>query len=88
MLSCKEVTQLVSESLDRDLRVYQRMSMRMHLLMCKFCSRYRKQLFILHDALRLHCEHDKELDAHGSCLSPEARERIRKSLDLESDESK
>lgn len=88
MLSCKEVTQLVSESLDRDLRVYQRMSMRVHFLMCKFCSRYRKQLFILRDAIRLHCEHDKEMDAHGSCLSPEAKERIGKSLNLESDESK
>jgi hypothetical protein len=72
MLSCKEVTQLVSESL----------------VMCKFCSRYRKQLFILRDAIRLHCEHDKEMDAHGSCLSPEAKERIGKSLNLESDESK
>jgi len=34
MLSCKEATRLVSESLGRELPVRQRLSLRFHLMMC------------------------------------------------------
>ena len=38
MFSCKDVSQLLSESMDRGLPFYQRILMRMHLLMCKYLS--------------------------------------------------
>ena len=53
MYDCKEVTRMVSESLDRKLPFHQRMGIRVHLFMCKFCSRYRKQLLILREVMRL-----------------------------------
>lgn len=78
MLTCKEVTQLISESMDRDLPVWQRISMRFHLLMCKFCSRYEKQLLFIRKAIRrlTHIiEHDSSQPTPP--LSSEARERIK-----------
>ena len=53
MLSCQEVTRLVSESLDNNsLTFWQRMQVRLHLLMCSLCSRFRKQAEFLRQAAR------------------------------------
>jgi hypothetical protein len=80
MLSCKEVTQLVSESLDRDLHIHQRMAMWIHIFMCKYCSRYRRQLMKLRDVIGRHSLHSEDIEFDGACLSPEARKRIKQSL--------
>ena len=50
MLSCKRVAQLASESLDRSLTWRETFSMRLHLLACKLCSRYVRQLKFLERA--------------------------------------
>lgn len=81
MLSCQEVSRLVSESLDRKLPWHQRLAVRVHLLMCRFCSRFRKQMLFLRDAVRHHRTTIEEADAApGPALSPEARERIKRLL--------
>jgi len=82
MLSCKETTRLVSESLDRPLSFRQRMSVTMHLLLCRFCSRYRKQMRLMRLALeRLAKDKGDELGSiSDDSLSTEARERIKKTL--------
>ncbi len=77
--NCKEVTQMVSESLDRKLPLHQRMGIRVHLFMCKFCSRYRKQLLILREAMRLQEKYVEDTKPSPT-LRPEARERIRRFL--------
>lgn len=82
MLSCKEVSHLVSESLDRKLSFWQRIQVRLHLLMCGLCSRFRKQTLFLRDAARhylMAVEADTE-DTASPGLSPEARDRIKRSL--------
>lgn len=79
MFKCKEVTRMVSESLDRKLPLYQRIGVRMHLLMCKFCSRFKKQLLFLRETIRLHVERGKDTEL-STKLPPEARERISKSI--------
>jgi hypothetical protein len=80
MLSCREVTQLVSESLDRELPLRQRISTKLHLMMCKLCSRYKKQLAGLREAVRLHAMREEEMDIYPASLSSEARERIKQAL--------
>ena len=79
MLNCKEVTRLVSESLDRKLPFHQRLGIRMHLLMCKLCSRYERQLMFLRKASRAHKMHDENIEPYTP-LSPEAQIRIKKIL--------
>ena len=79
MYNCKEVTRIVSESLDRKLPLHQRMGIRVHLFMCKFCSRYRRQLLILREAMRLQTRYDEDA-APPITLPSEARERIKRSL--------
>lgn len=51
MLSCKEVTHLLSDGQDRKLSLTERIKLEMHLAMCKGCSNFRKQM----DFLRLAC---------------------------------
>lgn len=52
MLSCKEVTHLLSDSQDRKLKVGERINLGMHLAMCKGCSNFHKQLEFLRSACR------------------------------------
>lgn len=84
MLSCKEITHLVSESLDRPLPFRQRLAIRLHVLLCKLCNRYRRHLLFIRDTVRRHPERLEYPDS--PCpppLSPEARERIKQSLTRE-----
>jgi len=90
MFSCKEVTQMVSESMDRDLPRYQRIGIWIHLMMCKSCSRYRQQLMSLRRVLRSEGLHDEDSEPCAK-LPPDARERIKRSLhrnDLEIETTK
>lgn len=81
MLSCKEVTSLVSQSLDQKLALRQRMAVRFHLMMCKLCSRYRKQLLFIRDIAGNFSGEDENIwDSVPIALSQEARERIRHML--------
>jgi hypothetical protein len=52
MLTCKEVTHLLSEGQDRKLTVAERARLEMHLLVCSGCSRFRKQMDFLRAACR------------------------------------
>ena len=77
MLSCKDATQLISESMDTSLPVGKRIGMQLHLLMCKFCARYERQLLLIREAVRRMVATE---EMPGETLSEEAKERIRKSL--------
>jgi len=79
MFNCKKVTQLLSESLDRNLPLYQRMGMRIHLMMCKFCSRYKEQLLFLRKTARLYSESSEDSDLSVQ-LSSEVGKRIKESM--------
>ncbi len=79
MFNCKEVTRMVSESLDRELPFYQRIGIRMHLLMCKLCSRYRRQLLLLRETIRLQAASSEDTES-AIVLPPGTRERIKRSI--------
>lgn len=44
VFNCKEVSRLVSESMDGQLSWNQRLGIRFHLMMCRYCARFSKQL--------------------------------------------
>ncbi len=50
MLSCKEVTHLLSEAQDRKLTLSEKMHLEMHLAMCKGCSNFKGQMKFLREA--------------------------------------
>ena len=79
MFNCQAVTRMVSESLDRKLPFYQRMGIRMHLLMCKLCSRYRRQLLFLRETIRLQAASSEDIES-AIVLPPGTRERIKRSI--------
>jgi Putative zinc-finger len=51
LLSCKEVSQLVSQGLDRRLGLVERVQLRLHLAICDGCSNFKKQMVFLRKAL-------------------------------------
>ena len=70
---------MLSESLDRELSFHQRVGLRMHLLMCKFCSRYQRQLLFLRETVRLYTEHSEDIEPSIKVPS-EVRERIKRTV--------
>ena len=52
MLSCNEVTRLVSQGLDRRLGFGERLRLRVHLAICDGCSNFRKQMDFLRRAVQ------------------------------------
>lgn len=50
MRSCREVSELVSKSLDVHLSLRERLAVRLHLMMCKHCSNFKKQMLFLRQA--------------------------------------
>ena len=79
MYSCKDVSELLSKSMDRSLPFYQRMLMRLHLLMCKYCSRVKEHFEALRKASRHEELYGNELD-ESRALSHDGKERLKKFL--------
>lgn len=44
MLSCKQASQFISASLDSPLTLRERIVLRLHLIICKYCKRFSQQL--------------------------------------------
>ncbi len=82
MMSCKEVSRLLSESMERKLSFWERIGLWFHLSMCKLCKGFSKDLQQLREAARRHAE-DVENDTGDSdaVLSSEARERMKRRLE-------
>ena len=49
--SCKEVTRIVSQGLDRNLGLGERLRLRVHLAICDGCRNFRKQMLLLRQAM-------------------------------------
>lgn len=77
MLTCKEVSLLVSQSLDRRLSWRERLGVRLHLLMCEACTRFALQMRFLRTAM---CRVRSDTLPADTRLSPQARERITQAL--------
>lgn len=56
MLNCKEVTELCSQEMERELGLGERFSLRTHLMMCSGCSNFRRQMAALRKISREYAE--------------------------------
>src|SRR5687768_5175177 len=76
--NCREASRLQSAALDQPLSLRRRFGLRLHLLICKWCRRYGKQIRFLREAVR---ERPDDLsETAPRSLSPEARERLKQAL--------
>lgn len=78
MLNCRQVTRLISQSMDAKLPWHRRLAIRVHLLYCVWCQRYAAQLQILREAARgLKPEGLAQPDQR---LSPDAKQQMQSRL--------
>lgn len=85
MLSCKEIGKLLSQGIDRKLTLREKIGLKLHLVICKTCSCYEKQLqFIACSARRLMQSNKKGQGILS--LSSEAEIRITRSIKQQLDE--
>jgi hypothetical protein len=81
MLRCREISKLVSESMERDLPLRQRLGVHVHLMMCRLCFGFARQLRLLRRGARENPERlGPEEGAPDAGLPEEARERIKAAL--------
>lgn len=81
MATCEEVSRLTSESMDRRLTLRERVRRQLHLMFCKWCRRYSRQLGIIRKLTRRFAAATDSPPAQPPThLSPEAKDRLRESL--------
>lgn len=77
MLNCKEVSLLVVQSQEElPLRFSQKMSVGIHLLICRGCRAFKKQMTFLQHFIK-HTDNDDFVDVK---LPEQAKERIKQTL--------
>ena len=72
LMSCREATRLVSESLDRPLSLKERLALQVHLFTCRNCMRYQSQIRRMRRAVDDYAQ-EQQRDGEGPVLSSEAR---------------
>lgn len=77
--TCQDVTRLQSRAMDESLPTYVLLGLRLHLLLCRWCRRYGKQLHFLREALRRPDE-PSLLEESRFKLTAAARETIKITL--------
>jgi hypothetical protein len=63
--------------MDNSLPIGKRLGVRLHLIICKWCARYERQLLLIRETARRLVA---TVEAPGETLSEEAKERIRKTI--------
>jgi len=76
---CKDVSDLISRSMDEKLSLKIRMGIKFHLMMCHLCLNYKNQLNLIRKAV-LKLESAEESDIAVTRLPDEARQKIKEHL--------
>jgi hypothetical protein len=77
---CQRMVPLMSESMERRLGVAEYLKLRLHLIVCAWCTRYLKQIRFMRRGLRLRSSMDQNKSEPALSLTPEAHQRIAKKL--------
>jgi hypothetical protein len=77
---CNDTTELISENMDHSISVFKRLRMGFHLVLCKFCRKYKAQLETLK---KMTLGLDKEVSdtAPQATLKPDSKERLKKIIE-------
>jgi predicted anti-sigma-YlaC factor YlaD len=74
--ACEVISQKISESMDNKISPIDRIKIRIHLLGCKFCQRYEKQLIMMQKMIEKRTTEMDELPG-GPKLSNELRQKLK-----------
>jgi hypothetical protein len=80
MLTCKQASQIISQSLDMPLSWSDRMKLRFHLFICNACNRFNRQLH----QLRVAVNRVTQLTENDSAIKLPVDAKIRISASIES----
>lgn len=80
MRRCERISRLVSEGMDRRLSIWERVSVRAHLLVCGACRRFRQQVRRLGESLASMGDSATQPSTNEQ-LSAEGRQRIAQAID-------
>lgn len=75
-LTCDESSRLASDDLERPLGLAERIALQMHVLICKSCRRFRRQIHLLHKLLRDSKREAALMGPLDLALTPAERGRI------------
>jgi hypothetical protein len=79
--TCKEITRMASDAMERRLSLRQRLDFKLHLMICSLCLRYVQQLHMLREAAHQHTTKvETGVAAPSARLSQDARKRMKQSL--------
>lgn len=81
MLSCRKATELIEKQLYFGLSPLEKAKLRMHMLMCDYCTRYKKQSLFLHEPLSGHDHDHSTLDISGVEENAPLKDKIIKQID-------
>lgn len=78
---CTELLPIMSQSLEREWTLRERITMRLHFLYCDYCERYLKQLRFMREAVQTGADKIyKTAQPSTPALSAEARNRLKSAL--------
>ena len=80
MLSCDQTAELTSQGLDERLAWSGRLRVRVHLLFCRFCRRYRRQLLHIRSILGTSMPEESSLQESHFRLTDAAKKRVRDAI--------
>ena len=79
MLDCKQTSQLISQSLDRSLTLRERLSLKLHLFICKYCKQFSQHMQTIRVALKQMTSSIESND--GIAMPSAAKSRILQSIE-------
>ncbi len=79
MLTCKQASQIISQSLDNPLSRSDRMKLKFHLFICNACTRFNQQLHLIKTVAQ-RMKHETENDDTIQ-LTVEAKARVNQAID-------
>ena len=68
--TCREVAALLVAREDRDLRLTDRLALRMHMVICDACPRFERQILTMRNSLQQWRNYSSPEDSTGNGVSP------------------
>jgi hypothetical protein len=76
MISCRHASELMSQQLDRKLKLSERLRLHAHLLICKSCPKTLQQFEILREASKRFAQHNDDKRQDELSLPAASKQRI------------